>query len=232
MIEITTIATGSTGNCYRVVDGSNTLMIDCGINFRRIQEGFDFKLSSVAGCLVSHSHKDHCVAAYDMVKAGVDVWVSKQTQAEISGLSGHRVKIFKSKEQFQTGTFTVMPFQLQHDVENHGFLIQSDSGKALYITDSYYCRFVFKGVTHFMVECNYDDDILTENIKRGLIHPIHANRLKKSHFSLDNVKKFFQANDLSKCREIHLIHGSSTNLDKQQAVKEIQAATGCPVFCP
>ena len=203
-------------------------MIECGISFRKIRQAFNFKLSQVAGCLVTHSHKDHCKAAVDMAKAGVNVWVSEKTKTEIQGLAGHRVKIFKPKEQFKVGHFTVLPFPLQHDVENHGFLIQSTAGKILYITDTYYSKFAFSGVTHFMVECNYSDDLLAENIENETIHPSHRNRIKKSHFSLENVKEFFRANDLSRCREIHLIHISGQNGDPGFFVEEIQKLTGIP----
>ena len=230
MISIATHASGSTGNCYQITDGANVLMIECGISFRKIRQAFDFQLSGISGCLISHSHKDHCKAAVDMTKAGVDVWMSETTQAEIPGLSGHRVKNFKGKEQFKVGAFTVLPFPLQHDVENHGFLIQSATGKILYITDTYYSRFAFKGVTHFMLECNYSDDLLDENIENGTIHPSHRNRIKKSHFSLENVKAFIRVNDLSQCREIHLIHISGDNGDPGFFVEEIQKLTGIPVF--
>jgi phosphoribosyl 1,2-cyclic phosphodiesterase len=205
-------------------------MIECGIRFRAIREAFDFKLSRVDACLVTHSHGDHCKAARDIAKAGIDTWMSEKTQEEI-GISGHRVRSFEPKTQFRIGTFNVLPFPLEHDVENHGFLLQSDEGgKVLYITDTYYCRFRFKGVTHYMVETNYSDDILEENIQRGVIHPSHRNRIKKSHFSLENVKAFFQANDLSQAREIHLIHISGQNGDPDRFVREIQEITGVATY--
>lgn len=56
MIDITVIASGSTGNCYKVSDGKSVLLIECGIRFRKIRESFDFRLTQVAGCLISHEH--------------------------------------------------------------------------------------------------------------------------------------------------------------------------------
>ena len=148
-------------------------------------------------------------------------------------MSSHRSHTIEPLKQFKIGSFTVLPFDVPHDVKNVGFLVQSEhGGKLAYLTDCFYSSYKFKNVDIYAVECNYSDEILAENIKQGLIHPVHANRIKKSHFSLENVKSFFHANDLSKCREIHLIHASDTNMDKTQAVKEIQSITGCPVFCP
>jgi phosphoribosyl 1,2-cyclic phosphodiesterase len=51
-------------------------------------------------------------------------------------------------------------------------------------------------------------------------------RLLQSHFSLEHVKKFLQANDLSQCREIILLHLSSQNSDAARMIKEIKEVTG------
>lgn len=55
-MKIKVIASGSKGNCYLIDDGETKLLIECGIPFKQIQIGCDFKLSSVAACLVSHEH--------------------------------------------------------------------------------------------------------------------------------------------------------------------------------
>ncbi|HEM1811409.1 TPA: MBL fold metallo-hydrolase, partial [Listeria monocytogenes] len=52
----------------------------------------------------------------------------------------------------------------------------------------------------------------------------------QSHFSLENVKEFLNANDLSQLREIHLLHISSSNGDPNMFKNEIQALTGVPVY--
>jgi hypothetical protein len=45
---------------------------------------------------------------------------------------------------------------------------------------------------------NYSMDILRANVEAGLVGPALKTRIMKSHFSLENVKKFLQANDLVK----------------------------------
>ena len=67
-----------------------------------------------------------------------------------------------------------------------------------------------------MVECNYAADILQANVDAGKVPESMRNRLLRSHFSLDNVKKFLLANDLSKVREIWLIHLSDGNSDARK----------------
>lgn len=126
----------------------------------------------------------------------------------------------------------VLPFPSQHDAaEPVGYLIQADNGgKLVFITDSYYCRYRFSGVHYFMVECNYSLPILEENIQAGVVPAAIRNRIVKSHFELERVKDFFRANDLSECREVHLIHLSGQNADPSLFKSEIQKITGLPVY--
>lgn len=231
MIEITSYASGSKGNCYRVTDGSTPLLLECGIPYKEIQRKLEFKMSDIVGCLVTHEHKDHCKTVKDMMKAGIDCYMSKGT-AEALNVSGHRIHIVESKQQFRIGTWTVLPFNTQHDaVEPLGFLMANKAGeKLLYATDTYYIRYKFSGLTHIMVECNYSLDILQRNVESGHLDKALKKRLLKSHFSLEHVKEFLRANDLTKVQEIWLIHLSDSNSDAERFKQEIQELTGKVVF--
>jgi|SRR5690554_1042840 len=227
-MDIRVLASSSSGNCYKISDGQTSLLLECGISIQRIRQGLGFRLSEVDGCLVTHEHKDHCKAAGDVIKAGIDVYMSYGTK-EALGIDGHRVKVVKAREQFRIGTFTILPFETEHDAkEPLGYLIYSNltGNKLLFATDTYYIRYKFAGLTHIMVECNYASDILQSNIEDGLIPEGLKNRLLESHFSLDNVKNFLLANDLSKVQEIYLMHLSSGNSDAERFKREIQEITG------
>lgn len=231
MIEFRTIASGSKGNAYLVDDGRSQLLLECGIKFRDIQVALNFKTSNLAGCLVSHEHKDHTKGLKDVLRAGIDVYASQGT-IEQEGVKHHRLKPIRAKEQFSIEDWIILPFDVEHDVkEPLGFLIANQEGeKLLFATDTFYVRYRFKGLTHIAVECNYSEDILDENITSGRIHKGMKNRLMRSHFSLENVKEFLLANDLSRVEEIHLLHLSDNNSDEQMFKREIQEITGKPVY--
>jgi len=231
MIEIIPLASGSRGNCYRVTDGRTPLLLECGIPFREIQKGLKFRVSEIAGCLVTHEHQDHCKATKDIMKAGIDCYMSQGT-SEVLGVSGHRVNSVQAKQQFRLGTWTVLPFETQHDAaEPLGFLLANQDGdKLLYATDTFYIRYRFQGLTHIMVECNYSLDILKRNVEAGAVPRELKNRILKSHFSLDHVKEFLQANDMSRVQEIWLLHLSDGNSDVERFKREIQELTGKMVF--
>ncbi|MEM5012110.1 MBL fold metallo-hydrolase [Niallia taxi] len=233
MIEIKTIATGSKGNAYIVTDGITPLLLECGISYRDIQRAFDFKMSQVAGCLVSHEHGDHIKSLKDILKSGIDVYMSEGTKQAI-GSDHHRIQTVKPKKQFTLGTWTIMPFDTEHDVsEPMGFLLANRLGeKLLFATDTYFIRYRFPGLTHIMVECNYDMGILNENIDSGRVPAVMKKRLMKSHFSLDNVKEFLRANDLSKVQEIWLLHLSDNNSDEALFKQEIAELTGKLIYVP
>jgi phosphoribosyl 1,2-cyclic phosphodiesterase len=230
LINIKVLATGSTGNCYRVTDGSTPLLLECGIRYKAIQQALNFKVSEIKGCLVTHEHKDHCAGVTEVMKRGIPVCMSAGTAGAIDTDIYHP-KVVRAKEQFTIGTWNILPFDVQHDVsEPMGFLMMNQAGeKLLFATDTYYIKYKFKGLTHLMVECNYSMDILNENIASGRVHKAMKNRLIRSHFSLENMKEFLHANDLSKLQSVHLLHLSDTNSNEQLFKEEVQKITGTVV---
>ncbi len=231
MITFTVLASSSKGNCYHVTDGSTPLLLECGIPFKEIQRKLNFQLSGISGLLVTHEHKDHSKAVADMMKAGIDCYMSQGT-AQAIALSGHRIKAINAKESFNIGSWKILPFDTQHDAaEPLGFLLVNQAGeKLLFATDTYYTQYKFVGLTHIAIECNYAIDILNANVESGLVLPAMKERTLQSHFSLANVKEFLKANDLSKVGEIHLLHLSGDNSDAARFKREIQELTGKIVY--
>lgn len=231
MIQFRSFGSSSAGNCYHVTDGTTELLIEAGLRFADIRKALEFRISRLSGILITHEHMDHSRAAADLARAGVDIYASAGTIAA-RGLTGHRVKPIEAKKQFTVGTWTIMPFDVEHDAEQPlGFLLANQDGeKLVFITDSYYCRYTFSGLTHIAVECNYSLRILDENISAGRVHPAMRSRLLRSHFSLENVLDFLRANDLSKVQEIYLLHLSDNNSDEALFKRRVQEITGKPVY--
>ena len=231
-MDIRVLASGSAGNCYCVSDGSTSLLLECGISVKQIRRGLGFGLTNVAACLVSHEHQDHAKAVADVLRAGVEVYTSPGTIKAL-GLEHHRLRPVRAKETFKVGTWTVRAFETQHDAQEPlGFLLHSRASneRLLYATDTYYIRYRFPGLTHIMVECNYAKDILYRNVENGSVPGVLKNRLLTSHFSLENVKEFLKANDLSRVQEIWLLHLSDGNSDAERFKREIMELTGKPAY--
>lgn len=129
------------------------------------------------------------------------------------------------------GTWQVTAFSTQHDAaEPLGFLLDNGISRILYATDTYYIKYRFPACTVMMIECNHSYDIIDRKVASGSLHPALARRLTKSHMSLENLVEFFRANDLSRLREIYLIHLSDANSDEKLFQRTIAALTGVPVY--
>jgi phosphoribosyl 1,2-cyclic phosphodiesterase len=230
-MAIQVLASSSRGNCYRIDDGSTPLLLECGIRFKEIQQGLNFRVSEIAGCLVSHEHQDHAKAVSDIIKTGVNCYMSKGT-AEALEVTGHRVRIIKDMQQFQVGTWTILPWEAVHDAaEPLGFLLVSKHGdRVLFATDTAYIKPRFERLTAIMVECNHSRDILDANIEAEIVPEEMRHRLIRNHMSLDACKGFLKANDLSKVEAIYLLHGSDNNSDSARFKREISELTGKPTY--
>ncbi len=230
-MQINVLASGSSGNAYLLGDGQTTLLLDAGISFKEMQIKSGFKVGGVTGCLITHEHMDHCRSVKDLVKNGINVYMSLGTK-EVLKVDSHRIKVIKSMNDFTVGTFIVKPFDVEHDVkEPLGFLITSivTGERLVYFTDTYYLKYKFEGLNYILGECNYDNESLNMSIANGL-NIERAKRLFKSHMSLENFVEFLKNNDLSALKKIYLLHLSSENSNEKKMKIEVQKLTGVEVI--
>jgi phosphoribosyl 1,2-cyclic phosphodiesterase len=238
-ISILSLCSGSGGNCYRASDGATSLLIECGIPIKKIKQGLNFKLSEVAGCLVSHSHGDHSKAVHDLLKFGIDCYMSPGCSTALGLHDDRRCTWMYRDELYKIGSFFVYPFPTVHDSaaqmtgDTLGFYIKStDTGECLvFATDTAYLLNRFSRIDYLMIECNYDLASLDESLNSGRIVQSQYNRIIATHFGLDNVVEFLKANDLLNLKEIYLLHLSSANSNEELILKSIRGLTGVPVVC-
>jgi len=223
-MKLKVIGSSSKGNSYILETDTGSLILDAGVPFREIQKALSFDLSSVRGCLITHEHQDHSKAIKDVLRAGIDVYGPTNLLNLIDDGRSHRFHSLTIGGQLEIGDFIIVPVEAQHDVLCMAFLIlyKPTGEKLLYATDTYYLKNRFNSLNYVLIECNYCKDILDANIEAGKIPFSLKKRILESHFSLDNLKSFFRANDLTKVRKIILIHLSDNNSDAARMVREIQ----------
>jgi phosphoribosyl 1,2-cyclic phosphodiesterase len=198
---------------------------------KHIKQALNFDLSGVVGCLVSHEHADHCKGVYGVISSGINTYALKETHLAMHTIDSHRAKAFETNEgvllTHQIGSFKVLPFKVKHDVPCVGFLVQhKECGKLLFITDSYYCPFVFKGLNNIICEANYSEEIIKKKYGVGTDKYFLHNRILKSHMSLETCCDMLGANDLTAVNNIVLIHLSDTNSDERIFKSEVEKITG------
>lgn len=226
-MELKTLGTGSSGNSYLLKPKTGkSLIIDCGVNFKKVKEAVDFDLNSISGAIQTHSHGDHSKFTKDFINAGINVYMSAQNQKEI-GLKSHRIINIENSKQFNVADFTIMPFEVNHDVYCFGFLIHHpECGTTLYLTDTSYSNYVFKGLNNLIIECNYSDEIMEAKLNgNGFLR----NRIIGSHMSIETLIELLVKNDLSMVNNIVLIHLSESNSNEIDFINQVRKATNCTV---
>jgi len=233
-MKLRILNSGSDGNCYILDNGTDALVIEAGVKLIDVKQAIDFDVSRINGCLVSHEHGDHSKYVLDFMKSNIKVYASQGTFNRLSQkmkIDRYRDRLIgelQTGKQYQIGAFKVIPFDVQHDcAEPLGFLINHpDMGTTLFATDTYYLKYKFKGLNNIMIECNYRDDILQNNVMKGGIPPFLLKRTMQSHMSYDTCVSTLLANDLRDVHNIVLIHLSSQNSNSAEFVDGIRKATG------
>lgn len=231
-MELKVFGSSSKGNCYFLGNSDTGLIIEAGIPFRKkVMPGIDFKIASIKGVLISHSHGDHSKRINELLSYTIPAYASKETIQE-TGLS--KVRHFHAIEpnkKFKIDEFTILPFELKHDVRCFGYLIHhKETGWILFATDTYYIPKRFKGLSHILIECNYDNDILNSNVANGVIPGFLKHRIRSSHMDINTVLEMLSMNDLSKVNNIVLLHLSDQNSDPKEFKKRIKRQTGKPTY--
>jgi phosphoribosyl 1,2-cyclic phosphodiesterase len=197
------LGSSSSSNCYLLqADNGETLLIECGVDFKEVKKTLNFDISNVSGCLISHEHKDHAGYVQKLLEAGIDCYMSKGTKEALE-LNHHRANILSEFTKTSIGSYKVMTFKTKHDCAEP----------------------IFEGLNHIFIECNYAKDILNNNVELGIINNQLKNRTLRSHFELENVKNFLKSNDISSVRNICLLHLSDRNSDAERFKKEIEQLT-------
>ncbi len=234
-MKITVLASGSKGNAYVVSDGKTILLLDAGIPFQKIQKGMDYKASLIDACLVTHRHGDHAKAVPKLLERGIPVYGPADLEELYHGVRSLWVSNQKDTKRgwyVVSESFEVMPFPVHHDVECLGYLIAStvSDERLLYMTDTTHTEYTFDGLTHIMIECNHSQETVMQNARDGVIPAELAERVMRSHMSIETVLGLLRANDTTKLKQVYLLHLSDNNSNEEDFRRRVQEETGAEVY--
>ena len=218
---------GSKGNFYEVVSSAgDRLLIDPGISWPNIQKALSYDLNRIVGCLISHEHQDHCKAVENVLINGIDVYASHGTISAMGFSIDHRkIHVLETIRQEEIGSFRINSYPANHDAEQPLlFRILSGGEKLLYATDTAFIKQRFETAFDIIaIECSFDDEWLREKVEAKEINKTLAERLTETHYSKNNCLAYLNDKcDLSRCKEIHLIHMSGDNIEKKRTAKEFK----------
>jgi phosphoribosyl 1,2-cyclic phosphodiesterase len=223
-MKLKVIGSSSSGNAYLLENDTEALLIECGVRFEKIKEAVNFRINKIVGCLVTHSHGDHCKAVDKVIGAGIAVYATAG-EHEAMGTAGHRkAEVVSTKLTRMVGNFRIMPFSVMHSTPDPvGYLIyHEECGTVLFLTDTVYSPFTFRGLHNIIVEANYCEQILEANKELAEKYRQHV---LEGHLSIQNCKELLRANDLSQVNNIVLIHLSNGHSDEARFKREVEELT-------
>ncbi|MDR0618303.1 MAG: MBL fold metallo-hydrolase [Bacteroidales bacterium] len=224
------VGSGSAGNAYILRTTAGTLLIEAGLPVATIKRSLNYKISDIAGCLISHSHGDHAKHAGSVAQLGIPVYVGSTHTANEIGIS---CICLPHDTASDIGEFKVLPFFVRHDVTCCGYLIyHADFRTLFFATDLGGLRdrdMMFYGVNHVLIECNYQDGFLAAN---NAYPAAIKQRVRQYHLSLDGCVSILRNNiSLKDVKTIGLIHLSRENTDKQDCLSRLIDAVPRTIKC-
>ena len=167
---ISSLNSGSNGNCYYIGNEKEAILIDAGISCRETEKRMkrlELTMNKVKAIFISHEHSDHINGLRVLSKKyQLPVYITAATQ-RFSNLDLERslVKRFKAGKPVTIGNLSVIAFQKEHDAgDPHSFVISSADVKIGVFTDiGVACHRVihhFKQCHAAFLESNYDADML------------------------------------------------------------------------
>ena len=172
MLSITTLASGSAGNCLLVSGGGTHILIDAGISCRRITTALTelgIAPTSLSAVLVTHEHTDHICGLATMVKKlAVPIYASAGTAyclTHHTGLPSERVRSFPAGTDFDIGPLHCISFSTPHDAaDSVGYTVELNGCKLALATDLGHVtdavRHAVLGSQAVVLESNHDIDWL------------------------------------------------------------------------
>lgn len=224
MLEWHTIETGSKGNCYIIKSESSKIILEAGLPVSDIKKALRYDVSDVEACFITHEHGDHAKAAKKIMEMGIPVYATKGTLQALELTEHYNANPIDYFEKIKVSDFVFTAFDTNHGAAQPcGFHIQHGESKIVFVTDTNSLNYSFLGVNHWFLECNFQDEILQENLNSGELSPA-LHKIRKNHWEFSKVKSYIEKvikPDISSLNTLKLIHPSSTNLDMKYCEKNI-----------
>ncbi|MBR0281269.1 MAG: MBL fold metallo-hydrolase [Oscillibacter sp.] len=220
------IATGSSGNCYVLEGNDSVLIIEAGVAPEKVFQRVRVSTRKIAGVLITHEHGDHAGFIRRWLELGFRAFMSPGTRAALRLEDSVLVEPLRTWQLYDVGPFKVRPFPAVHDAaEPFSYIIEHpESGRILFATDIGKMNFSFASATirHLVIEANYADPIVDENVYRGRMVPALAKRVRENHLSLDRCRAIVKEHNTPDLETVVLIHLSGDNADPAIFREEIR----------
>ena len=234
MLFVTSLNSGSNGNCYYVGNDNDAVLIDAGISCKETEKrmrNLGLSLEKVKAIFISHEHIDHIKGVEVLSKRyQLPVYITAGTlQHSRLALDSALVRSFSAAEPVTIGGITVHPFPKWHDAfDPHSFMVSGNGINIGVFTDiGQPCV----NLVHYFSQChaaileaNYDDEMLQNGR-----YPYHLKRRisgDKGHMSNAQALGLFLEYKPSFMSHVFLAHLSKENNSPELAQALFQQHAG------
>lgn len=216
---ISSLNSGSNGNCYYVGNNNEAVLIDAGISCRETEKRMlrsGLNIRKVKAIFISHEHSDHIRGVETLSKKyQLPVYITPQTlNASSLKLDKKLVRVFNAEEPVQVEGLSVLAFSKLHDAADpHSFVVEGNGVSIGVLTDiGSCCEQVtrhFKKCHAAFLEANYDEEMLEKGS-----YPYYLKRRissNKGHLSNAQSLELFIKHRPSFMSHVFLSHLSKDN---------------------
>lgn len=179
MLELCSIASGSSGNCICAGSDDCHILIDAGISGKRIEQGLNaiaLDSKQIQGILVTHEHMDHIAGLGVMARRyALPMYATEGTiEAILNTNSVGKIdpQLFHPvvpEESFTVGNLTIKPIHISHDAADPvAYRITNGSQSCAVVTDlGTYDEVIvnqLQGLDLLLLEANHDIHMLETGI--------------------------------------------------------------------
>ena len=234
-MRVTTLASGSTGNCTLLQTDSGSLLIDAGISARRITQGLTQlgdDARSLSAILITHEHTDHISGLAVLLKrTAAPVYALPAVAGCLTVLLPERAaQIHPVRETFSLDDFTISPIPTLHDsADSCGWRVETAEDTFGLCTDlGVVTEDVLDGlcgVRCALIESNHDVNMLLG----GPYPPYLKKRILSDHGHLSNSASAQLAATLAANGTEHVIlghlsrHNNTPALAKETVCSHLEA---------
>lgn len=166
------------------------------------------------------SHQDH--ANKDTIRKVIQYGIPVYSCEEVAH-TNKGVTIVKKGRKTSIGGFKIQPIPLQHSCECFGYVIETpDKQKIVFATDC--CEFPFrvKNVNHWLIECNWSEEVLIDN----MCNNAEMRSRHEQHLELNDTLFALKENFSPTTNTIVLLHLSNGNSNEEMFKSRISEELG------
>lgn len=227
-LYISSLNSGSNGNCYYIGNNDEAILVDAGISCRETEKRMDhlgLSIRKVKAIFITHEHSDHISGVTKLSKRHqLPVYITQPTlENGALRIEEHLVRSFKAYEPITIGNLTITGFPKFHDAcDPHSFIVAGNSVKIGVFTDiGIACEHVtnhFEQCNAAFLEANYDEEMLDT----GRYPYFLKNRIRggKGHLSNTQALQIFQRHKPAFMSHLFLSHLSHDN-NRPELVKNL-----------